>query len=281
MKIGIVNSAYEAESGCVDYKKMKEHGFDCADYQGLMNLKMPIYTVADDAYERMLTEERKAANNAGITFSQVHAAWPVRDRTPEETEQNLAYMKKAVRGTNFLGSEYLVVHPVMPYGFEKEDNVDEVMQINARFFGALCDYALDYDVKICMENMPFPNLALSHIPNICRFIQDLGRKNLFVCLDTGHVNCCNEDCGEMIRLCGDLLKVLHIHDNNRKNDLHLYPYYGTIDWEGFRQALVDIRYDGCLSLETYAPLKLKGKVREDAQTLLVEIVRALQEGGGR
>jgi sugar phosphate isomerase/epimerase len=51
-------------------------------------------------------------------------------------------------------------------------------------------------------------------------------------------------------MAGDDLKCLHIHDNMRASDLHLFPTMGTLDWKDFCQALVDINYQGVFMMET-------------------------------
>ena len=53
-----------------------------------------------------------------------------------------------------------------------------------------------------------------------------------------------------MRLLGDRLKVLHVHDNDGKNDQHRAPFTGTIDWEDFTSALAETGFRGVMSLES-------------------------------
>ena len=48
----------------------------------------------------------------------------------------------------------------------------------------------------------------------------------------------------------ECLKILHCHDNDGKNDLHLPPCEGNIDWRSVTQALHGIGFDGVFNLET-------------------------------
>jgi sugar phosphate isomerase/epimerase len=56
--------------------------------------------------------------------------------------------------------------------------------------------------------------------------------NLNVCLDTGHANM-REGVETAYRLLKSRIRSTHVHDNNGKDDSHLFPLLaegGTIDW---------------------------------------------------
>lgn len=250
MKLGIINTYFKnPETGMPDYAKMKQYGFSCADYQQLSDTTGSLYQMDEDAF-RQTTEQQKAeANAAGVEFYQVHGPWPVDDTSPEKRETNLEYYKLCVRGCAYLGSKYLVMHPVMPYGWGAEEDADWVDEVNADFIRKLADYARPYGVTICLENMPFKLHRLSHVPEIVKFVKAMNLDNLGICYDTGHGHLYGDDAGDLVRQCGDLLRTLHVHDNFGQSDEHQIPFLGTINWESFRQGLKDIGYDGCLSLE--------------------------------
>ena len=50
---------------------------------------------------------------------------------------------------------------------------------------------------------------------------------------------------------GDRIEAFHVHDNDGKDDQHLAPYMGVLDWNRFVEGLHAIRYDKTLSFETY------------------------------
>jgi sugar phosphate isomerase/epimerase len=52
-----------------------------------------------------------------------------------------------------------------------------------------------------------------------------------------------------VRLLGSYLAVLHVHDNDGERDRHWLPGLGIVDWEAFMHALVEIGFEGTLSLE--------------------------------
>ena len=61
---------------------------------------------------------------------------------------------------------------------------------------------------------------------------------------------------DKIRYAGDLIKIIHAHDNDGSGDLHLHPYDGNVDWADLAEGLFDIGFDGVFNLET-APVKEK------------------------
>ena len=276
MKTGVKTSLYYQPGTTVtDYAQIRRHGYTCADYQLLMATDGALYAAEESIFEKMLLAEREQAQAAGVEFSQVHAPWPTDDTTEENRAATLRHMKKAVRGTALLGSKYLVVHPVLPYGWGKEDDPEFTEKLNAAFFSELCDYAQHYGVGICMENLPFRAYRLSRMEEMLRFMERYRIPNLYICMDTGHCNVFGDDCGEMIRLCGDKLKVFHIHDNNGLRDDHNLPYSGTIRWQSFKDAIREIGFNGCLSSEADVSRELPEDIQEYMKIGLSKIMRSL------
>ena len=67
----------------------------------------------------------------------------------------------------------------------------------------------------------------------------------------------------------ELLRVLHVHDNDGHGDRHWLPYTGVIDWDDFSNALEEIGFEGSLSLETHIPNSVPdGAEREAAENKL-------------
>ena len=62
---------------------------------------------------------------------------------------------------------------------------------------------------------------------------------LNICLDTGHANL-NEGVDTAFRLLRSRIRSTHLHDNNGKDDSHLFPMVaegGVIDWTRAMQGL--------------------------------------------
>ena len=70
------------------------------------------------------------------------------------------------------------------------------------------------------------------------------------CWDVGHGNLTMDEQAAGIRVLGDHIKALHIHDNNGKDDLHAMPFTGTVQWEKVMNALYESGCKADLVLET-------------------------------
>lgn len=257
------------------YKKLKEHGYSCTDYN-MSNTETEIYTAPQKAADSMLLHEKELAADACIEIVQVHGPWqwPPRDFTVSEREERMQKMKKSIRATAVLGCKNWVVHPIMPYGIDEINTVNakKTWDINVTFMNTLLKTAKEYDVTICLENMPMPNFSLAKPEEILRFVETINDDNLKICLDTGHVAVYDDlNLGDEVRRLSNKIRALHVHDNSHGMDLHMMPYFGIIDWSDFAAALHDIKFDGCFSLETAPPSKLPDTEYEDMCKLLFKI----------
>ena len=283
MKIGIefnlFNSGY-CRYGDEKYIKLKEHGFSCIDFN-MSSTNTEIYT--SSAAEELLLREKMLAADAGIEINQAHGPWrsPPRDGTLEDRAERMEKMKKSIRFTSLLGCKNWVIHPLMPMGADDmvTGSEKETWDINLRFMRELLITSKEYGVTICLENMPMAKFSMAKPASILSFVEEIGDENLKICLDTGHaavfddVSLCDE-----VRRLGGKIKVLHIHDNKCGKDLHLMPYFGTIDWKAFARSLKDIGYDGVFSLETVAPSKLPDYLFEKSSIMLCDIANEIING---
>ena len=276
MKIGITESSYRVYPKEIRYQKMKEHGFTCADY-GMSNTEVAPYTLDDAAFDAYLTEERRLAEDAGITISQVHGPWrwPPQDATEEDRAERMEKMKRSIRGTAVLGCKNWIVHPIMPYGINElgTDDAQKTWDLNVVFMRELLACAKEHDIIICFENMPMPNFSLGSVDAIMRFVNEMNDDHFRVCLDTGHVNVFpGQTLYDAVHMIGDKLQTLHVHDNSGKSDEHRLPWLGTADWEGFGRALREIGFDGVFSYETGPAIALPVDLYGDMLRFMVKSV---------
>ena len=87
-----------------------------------------------------------------------------------------------------------------------------------------------------------------------------------------------EDIYESIKVLGDDLKTLHIHDNYAgADDRHYIPFRGTIDWDKFIQGLNEIGYKGSINLEVVIPRAVPDPMKEQLQLGLAGIAKYFAE----
>ena len=253
-KTGITTSSYFGTGDAGDgFVLMKKHGFDSADYQNLVNTENELFALSDSEFEKRLLAHKEAAKEAGVVINQTPGPWTSpQDATEEDRAERFEKMSKALFATSVLGCKYMAIHPIMPYGCGANPEPERFMELNFEFFTKLTAEAKKYGVIICFENMPFPALSLSSASQIAEFVKMINSDNFKMCLDTGHCAVMKESPAEAVRNFGDIIKILHVHDNDGARDLHQYPFDGVIDWSDFSKALKGLDKDVVLNLETGA-----------------------------
>lgn len=283
MKTGVVLKFYESgynRYGDEKYRKIKEHGFDCVDFS-IMNTETELYETTKERFTDILLHEKQLSEDAGVKIHQLHGPWRIpKDNTEEDRQERMDKMKKSIRAASILGVKYWVIHPLMPCGMDDLNTglAEKTWEINLKFMRELLKTAKEYNVTICFENMPMQNFSISTPEKILQFVREINDENFKICLDTGHVARFGiSKMGEVIRLLGDNVKVLHTHDNSGEQDSHQFPYAGIIDWEDFSQTLKEINFNGVLSMETAPGAALPDNEFERQSKELACIARKLAE----
>ncbi len=280
MKKGIKSNAVDYY-GNQKYLKLKECGFSCVDFQ-LVSTETAYYTAPTEEAQELLLKEKKLIEEAGLEISQVHGPWryPPMDETLEDREERMEKMKKSIAFAALLGCKNWVIHPVFPFGMCDKDSgkEEETYRINLAFMRELLETAKEYDVTVCLENLPFRQFSLGAPADVLRIIRDIDDDHFQMCLDTGHAAVFEGVTpGDALRECADVVRVLHVHDNNGKGDFHWLPYIGVIDWKDFCQALTEIGFDGVFSYETAPNPKMPEPVRGEVLKMMTELADLLVE----
>ena len=279
MKTGIMDSAYlYLGSHAAAFERMKQHGYDCTDYQGLIDTDVPLFEEDAAGFERTLLGVRRDAQNAGIEIYQAHGPWrwPPQDSTPEEREERFEKMSRSILGCQILGCPNFIIHPLMPFGDWQDPEPEKLWEMNLEFFSRLCEVAKAHDTVICFENMPMLALSLSTPEQILRFVKMIDSPYMRVCLDTGHCSVFGQSPADAVRLFGkEYLRAMHVHDNDGRADRHMLPGQGVIDWEDFAKALAEIGCECPVSIETAVSGKIPPDQRDAAERDLAGIAKRL------
>ncbi len=279
MKIGIWG---DRKWGDQHYSKLRSFGFDCYDF-GMLDTTVLPYTLEGKEFDKYLQNEKRLADEAGITIWQVHGPWryPPLDATEADRAERLEKMKRSIHGTAILGAKYWVVHPIMPYGTTDilTNNESETRELNLEFMSKLLPTAKQEGVTICLENMPYLDFSLSSPEVIIDIVKEINDPSFAMCLDTGHANVCRDwlSPATAVREYGKYIKVFHVHDNRGKRDEHLVPFGGSIDWSDFSRTLHDTNFEGTLSLECAPSSRLPDDICEDMYSLYFRIAKAVSE----
>ena len=282
IKVGLESAAY---FGFENYEEgitlMCKHGYTAMDYTGLCPIESPLFTMSESEFKTYLLKLRKVAEDNGIKIAQLHGLWYAPDETKEQREKSLKYFIKDIKGAEILGCKNVVIHPFLPYVSGEKIETDKIRDVNFELFGTLLPVAIDCGVTVCAENQPFTAFEMSTVASVKALVREINSPNLKVCLDTGHANLFHDDIAADVRLLGDDLACLHVHDNKGNWDQHLIPYQGNIEWDGFLSALKEIGYEGTFSLETYISLSMPEPARENMRVNLALLAKTMAAKSGR
>ena len=214
----------------------------------------------------------RAANKAaslGVKFTQSHA--DVFNFYTEDEARYEMYLR-SIEGSAMLGVPWSVFHPSPRPDFSAETEA-EILKENVEYFKPLVEYAEKWKVGIALENMR-NNIRTAAQLNV--LADALDSPYVGTCWDTGHAHIAGENQPESIRLMGKRLHALHRQDNERGEDVHTAPYFGTVGWDEVMAALKEIEFPGDLTFEGHNIVRaVPDGCRAEALRLLYAIGRHL------
>ena len=288
---------YDENDHFASMKRLRECGFDAIDFNidhVLAPIKYakgegeyPIAKLPTDEFVEFFRALKEAKEINGIHISQMHAPFPF--YIPEKDEANEFFREvnvKCMAVCALVGCPAIVIHPYV----DPDGNKEREFFINFTTYRKLIPAAKEYNVKICLENIPrwkghlIMNGCCTDPDEACYYIDSLneeaGEEIFGFCFDVGHANITGRDIKQDLKILDKRVTILHIHGNDRENDLHLIPYTTikankhTLDWDGFIEGLREIGYDGTLSFETFNALRMiPESVHTDALKFISSIGR--------
>jgi sugar phosphate isomerase/epimerase len=203
----------------------------------------------------------RQVQNRGLLVHSAHGCWggqSIRARrvdlgaTDAATHgESIEDLMRCVDWLAAAGGKYLVVHPG---GLSDLSEREHRRSALARGLIRLADHARGPGVRICVENMPPGVHPGSRMADLAALLADLEHPGLALALDTGHANL-DEGVERETTAAGSLLATTHVHDNNGRQDSHLPPGHGTVDWAGWGRSLDSIGYGGPIVLECIKHLR--------------------------
>jgi sugar phosphate isomerase/epimerase len=154
-------------------------------------------------------------------------------------------LKRCVDWLKTAGGSCLVIHPG---GLSDRDDLATRREALLRGLVTLADHARGTGVTLCVENMPPGVFPGSRMSDLCELVEEIDRPEVALALDTGHAHLSVSVSSET-EATGTRLRTTHVHDNDGRQDAHLPPGLGSIDWAGWIEALDAIDYRGPIVLE--------------------------------
>lgn len=213
--------------------------------------------LVEDNWEQLMYDLRNEAEKLGVEFSQSHPVFiPGNfDEKPVEFQQLYnEMMKRSIIASSILGAKWAVLHPVEERevtAFDTEYNIKK----NTEFFGWVIELAKKHNVGIIFENMPERENSkrrfCSHAGELAALIDSFNDPDIGACWDFGHGNFLYKDQRVALRTLGKRIKGTHVQDNNGKEDAHMLPFHGNIDWHSIMPVLTEIGYEGDFNFEVH------------------------------
>lgn len=247
--------AHEIGADAVDFSLC-----DGYDYQKEGNL----YARPDEEIRAYFKDLREYAASMGLEIYQTHGRGRGFRAIPEFDEAQIKNARLDCIATAALGARYCVFHTCTTI-FHSPDTPREVMhRLNDEMFLRILPYAKENGIVAATETFgdATGKGCCDFFGNMNEFLEAYDRiaahpeyRDCFaVCMDTGHTNKAtrynqNPQPEDAIRMLGERIKVLHLHDNDTYTDQHKIPMTGCIDWNAVMDALDAVGYAGVYNLE--------------------------------
>ncbi len=192
-------------------------------------------------------------NLFGIRIHSIHSPFgpqfDISDPNDQIHDRGVDAILETIELANILDARYVIVHAS---DFISDNSIKKRMDRAHGVLKELSAIAKESDIVLALENLP-PGY-LGHTPEeINKLLNGTDVDTLGVCFDTGHANLS----GEFTRFADELLPIsvtTHIHDNNGKDDQHLFPGDGIINWKEFAKSYRQSAKNLSIMIEYTPPL---------------------------
>lgn len=247
-----------------------EHGFDCAELSSEHGNDLLVRA----SRCRAASDFKAFADDRDFSFPQAHFDLNTDIcQRPGTLERQWALdtMKRWCELFATLDVKAGVLHPGGETLWKEGVDRKETLKYSEEALREILAFVVDTPTTLCLENS-------WHHEDTMYLVDRIASADLGTCMDTGHLNLTGSYWREYIAWAGSRLKAVHIADNLGRTDNHILPYGpGTIEWEGFADALRAVGYQGLFNFEVGGessrhPLDVRLKklayIRELAQVML-------------
>lgn len=222
------------------------------------------HMLASDEMKSLAEKRRLSVSSVAASFGLVDGeAFDSADTS--ERRAALARMETILAHGAALGASVAYVIP-------GKDDSREALAHYAASMALAAESAAKQGQTLCIEH--FPGTALPSAAATLQFIQEIGHPNLYLLLDSGHLQMSNEDPAEIIAAAGSRLGYVHLDDNDGVGDLHWSLLDGVLTEESLARlfnALVAIGYDGAVSLELHPELPKPLDAQRRSRAIVLDV----------
>lgn len=234
-------------------RMIRAAGFDAFDYS--FYWMRPDQDVLGEDYQLHARHLRQLADELGLQCNQAHAPLEFY-YTNQMNETDPLYLRivRSIEFASILGADNIIIHAVP--GVSLPADVD-FYAYNRAYYLSFLPYCRRYHISVSVENLYVQyDPVLGDPMEMQAFVQSLESPYFNICMDLGHSGKTGFDVADSIRKMDPaLLKALHVHDNDKKDDYHWLPYEGQLNWHEIAGALGEIGYQGDFTYEIFGFLK--------------------------
>jgi sugar phosphate isomerase/epimerase len=201
-------------------------------------------------------------SKTAVTFSNAAGGHERREIAVKETEAALQIARR-------IPFSVMVLHLGTPTSHSTPD--DNHRNAAVRSLEEICQLAEPLGVRVAVEVIPN---RLSDAASLAGLLEnEIEGCNPGICLDFGHAHLMG-DVADAIETVAEHLISTHVHDNHGREDAHLVPYLGSIDWNLALATMLKIGYEGTYLMEL-AGTGNPASVLEEARRARQRFERAL------
>lgn len=240
-------------------KQIKSAGFDAVDPAFFTPGVIRIIESPDSL--DYAADLGRMVEDAGLYIGQSHAIFA---KSPDQWERVIEVTKKTLPFAAKMGACNPVVHPVCPLSVNDpliHASNEEIFDRNRQMYRQLIPIAQDLGLDILTENLFADGPCRDAVPCWSTYAEELNQlmdefPGLYICLDSGHAAITGQEPADLVYQLGSRIKALHLHGNDRIQDLHLTPFETSdMGWNAFCKALREIGYQGTISLEVLSAIR--------------------------
>ncbi len=206
-----------------------------------------------------------------LTMSGGRVGQPLSTAASEHAARQAAVREAdlALQVARLIPFDLLVVHLGTPaeHGSAGDNNRGAAL----RSAEEICRLAEPLGVRVALEVIP--NELSTPAALVALLERDLDAPTAGICLDFGHAHLMGE-VADAVEIAAEHLIATHVHDNRRRDDLHLAPFLGTINWDTALMTMQKIGYEGTYLMEL-ANTGSPASVLQDAQRARQRFERTL------
>ena len=251
------------------------------------------YCVFEEDMEIILKhyeKELEAIKKNGLKIFQAHAPFPSYvDGFPELSLRVPKIYNNCIRFCKEAGIPYLVIHGISRLYDGSDMTRSEMIQKNIELYSSMISTLKETGVTVLLENLFWCYNEKSYDATCAdpkEAVEIIDKLNLIagadcfgLCFDAGHNNLLKWDIESYIRLLGNRIKALHLHDNDGNGDWHMIPCTGTVRWDKLCSLLCETGYSGTINFETFSYYDLRRVMPEAVPAILKYLVTIGKEFG--